>query len=110
MLGEDAPRGALAPCVTSGEAIISCINDVQQPAMREMDSVRGRSAADDGRQRRGQRGQEEKGSRPTSGSTAGRGHAEQITRITQKINLMKVHAFGSSREIEDAVEVKRSCR
>lgn len=51
MLGEDAPRGALVPSVTSGEAIIFCINDVQQPAMREMDSVRGRSAADDGRQR-----------------------------------------------------------
>lgn len=52
LLGEDAARGALLPSVTSGEAIIFCINDVQQPAMREMDSVRGRSAADDGRRRR----------------------------------------------------------
>lgn len=36
--------------MTSGEAIIFCINDEQQPAMREMDFVLGRSSTDYGQQ------------------------------------------------------------
>ena len=36
--------------MTSGEAIIFCINDEQQPAMREMDFVLGHSSADYGQQ------------------------------------------------------------
>lgn len=50
LLGEYMSSGAVPPSMTSGEAIIFCINDEQQPAMREMDFVLGRSTADYGQQ------------------------------------------------------------
>lgn len=50
LLGEHVSSGVVPPSVTSGEAIIFCINDEQQPAMREMDFVLGHSTADYGQQ------------------------------------------------------------
>lgn len=50
LLGEYMSSGVVPPSMTSGEAIIFCINDEQQPAMREMDFVLGRSTADYGQQ------------------------------------------------------------
>lgn len=46
--------------MTSGEAIIFCINDEQQPAMREMDFVLGLCTADYGQQRCWQKEKKEK--------------------------------------------------
>lgn len=42
--------GHVPPPMTSGEAIIFCINDEQQPVMREMDFVLRHSSADYGQQ------------------------------------------------------------
>lgn len=42
--------GLVPPSMTSGEAIIFCINDEQQPAMREMDFVLRHSSTDCGQQ------------------------------------------------------------
>lgn len=50
LLGEYMSSGLVPPPMTSGEAIIFCINDEQQPAMREMDFVLGHSSADYGQQ------------------------------------------------------------
>lgn len=50
LLGEYMSPGLVPPSMTSGEAIIFCINDEQQPAMREMDFVLGHSSADYGQQ------------------------------------------------------------
>lgn len=46
--------------MTSSEAIIFCINDEQQPAMREMDFVLGHSTADYGQQQCWQKEKKEK--------------------------------------------------
>lgn len=50
LLGEYMSSGLVPPSMTSGEAIIFCINDEQQPAMREMDFVLRHSSADYGQQ------------------------------------------------------------
>lgn len=50
LLREYMSSGLVPPSMTSGEAIIFCINDEQQPAMREMDFVLRHSSADYGQQ------------------------------------------------------------
>ena len=50
LLGEYMSSGLVPPLMTSGEAIILCINDEQQPVMREMDFVLRHRSADYGQQ------------------------------------------------------------
>lgn len=59
-------RGLVPPSMTSGEAIIFCINDEQQPAMREMDLVLRHSSTDYGQQQCQQK--ERRKTLPTSSS------------------------------------------
>lgn len=55
LLGEYMSSGLVPPSMTSGEAIIFCINDEQQPAMREMDFVLRHCSTDYGQQCRGKK-------------------------------------------------------